>query len=178
MQNLTIIRLANTDTAERVAQKCNHNFEILQRALVPYSIKDPTAAGADNISSLEGALGQHLQDFNNPHKTDKSHVGLGNVDNTADMDKPVSTLVSDALNTKLNADKIRSGYAMVAPNENTFHVFFATMPATPFVQLTARTEFACAVPFWVANVNATGFDILTSGDTSNPRSYNWLAICN
>ena len=34
---------------------------------------------------------------------DKSVVGLGNVDNTADVDKPVSTAVQTALNTKENA---------------------------------------------------------------------------
>ena len=33
----------------------------------------------------------HLTDFDNPHQVTKVQVGLGNVDNTSDMDKPVST---------------------------------------------------------------------------------------
>jgi hypothetical protein len=32
----------------------------------------------------------------------KAHVGLGNVDNTSDAEKPISTLVQAALNTKIN----------------------------------------------------------------------------
>ena len=33
---------------------------------------------------------EHYADFNNPHKVTKEQVGLGNVDNTSDKDKPVS----------------------------------------------------------------------------------------
>ena len=35
----------------------------------------------------------------NPHGTTKADVGLGNVDNTSDMDKPVSTAVQSAIST-------------------------------------------------------------------------------
>lgn len=34
---------------------------------------------------------EHIADMDNPHNTTKAQVGLGNADNTADMDKPVST---------------------------------------------------------------------------------------
>lgn len=37
----------------------------------------------------------------NPHNVTKSEVGLGNVDNTSDLDKPISTATQTALNTKL-----------------------------------------------------------------------------
>lgn len=40
----------------------------------------------------------HVADTNNPHSVTKSQVGLGNVDNTSDMDKPISTAVQAALN--------------------------------------------------------------------------------
>lgn len=39
----------------------------------------------------------HVNQHNNPHAVTKSHVGLGNVDNTRDLDKPVSTHVRDAI---------------------------------------------------------------------------------
>lgn len=32
----------------------------------------------------------------------KSDIGLGNVDNTSDLDKPISTATQEALNTKVN----------------------------------------------------------------------------
>ena len=55
------------------------------------------------------ALQAH-QEAKNPHKITKETVGLSLVDNTADIDKPVSKAVQEALNQKLDvaeADKIR-----------------------------------------------------------------------
>lgn len=37
---------------------------------------------------------------------DKARVGLGNVDNTADVDKPVSTATQTALDTKVDASGV------------------------------------------------------------------------
>ncbi len=48
---------------------------------------------AKAVSDLVG----HLEDGGNPHKTTKAQVGLGNADNTADMDKPVSAAQQEAL---------------------------------------------------------------------------------
>lgn len=48
------------------------------------------------------AFNNHLEDYNNPHQVTKEQVGLGNVDNTADIDKPISTAVQEALDTKQN----------------------------------------------------------------------------
>ncbi|GEM_PF-5173359 len=42
----------------------------------------------------------HLENLNNPHQVSKAQVGLGNVDNTADADKPISTLTQWALDLK------------------------------------------------------------------------------
>jgi hypothetical protein len=39
----------------------------------------------------------HAKDSENPHKITKIHVGLSNVDNTSDMEKPVSTAQAAAL---------------------------------------------------------------------------------
>jgi hypothetical protein len=47
------------------------------------------------------ALDAHIADVNNPHEVTKTQVGLGNVDNTADTDKPISTATQSALNTKM-----------------------------------------------------------------------------
>ena len=40
---------------------------------------------------------QHTQETNNPHSVTKAQVGLGNADNTADADKPVSTAQAAAI---------------------------------------------------------------------------------
>lgn len=42
----------------------------------------------------------HLSDVGNPHGVDQAQVGLGNVDNVADIDKPISTDTQNALDQK------------------------------------------------------------------------------
>ena len=44
----------------------------------------------------------HSQTTGNPHGTTKNEIGLGNVDNTSDLNKPISTVTQNALNTKLD----------------------------------------------------------------------------
>lgn len=47
-------------------------------------------------------ISDHISDKANPHEVTAAQVGLGNVDNTADIDKPVSTAVSAALSDKVD----------------------------------------------------------------------------
>lgn len=74
--------------------------------------------GLDNsfwIEKISGSadLTAHINDKNNPHDTTKEQVGLGNVDNTSDLNKPISNATQLALNGK--EDKLNknapSGYA-------------------------------------------------------------------
>ena len=50
----------------------------------------------DNLSTAY----DHSQTTGNPHGTTKSDIGLGNVDNTSDLNKPISTATQTALNSK------------------------------------------------------------------------------
>ena len=52
----------------------------------------------DLITSNEGGLDNHIKDFNNPHQVTADQVGLGNVDNTSDKDKPLSDAAKEAIN--------------------------------------------------------------------------------
>lgn len=54
-------------------------------------------------TELEGAITTHINDTNNPHNVTKEQVGLGKVDNTTDLEKPISVAMQAALDTK--ADK-------------------------------------------------------------------------
>ena len=56
-----------------------------------------TKANKTDVDEVDGDISAHLGDFNNPHQVTKSQVGLGNADNTADIDKPISTAVKGAL---------------------------------------------------------------------------------
>lgn len=49
------------------------------------------------INTVQNNLNTHILDKNNPHQVTKTQIGLGNVDNTSDLDKPISTAVQNAL---------------------------------------------------------------------------------
>lgn len=54
------------------------------------------------LQDVASALAKHESRNDNPHSVTKEQVGLGNVDNTADIDKPISVLQQEALDEKLN----------------------------------------------------------------------------
>lgn len=64
---------------------------------------------ASTITGLSGVAisGNHsdlnLNDGTNPHGTTQSDVGLSNVDNTSDLDKPISTATQSALDLKYDS---------------------------------------------------------------------------
>lgn len=58
-----------------------------------------------DIANKDTLVDTHTTDKNNPHEVTKSQVGLSNVDNTSDLDKPVSTAQQTAISavqTNLN----------------------------------------------------------------------------
>lgn len=56
----------------------------------------------DNIDTVDGKIDTHIADKTNPHEVTKTQIGLGNVDNTSDLNKPISTATQTALNGKQN----------------------------------------------------------------------------
>lgn len=60
------------------------------------AIADAKKAGTD----AQGNIDTHTAKTDNPHKVTKEQVGLGNVDNTSDANKPISIATQTALDTK------------------------------------------------------------------------------
>lgn len=83
------------------------NKAINMNTVASWVVKDkdlPNKGYVDNATTqVNQGLSGHVANKNNPHEVTKAQLGLGNVDNTADTDKPVSNAVNAALNTK--ADK-------------------------------------------------------------------------
>ena len=52
---------------------------------------------AESTYATKTELTNHIDDVDNPHNVTKAQVGLSNVDNTADINKPVSTVQSEAI---------------------------------------------------------------------------------
>lgn len=64
-------------------------------------LKDQASITAD-IDAVQTNLETHINNKTNPHEVTKAQVGLGNVDNTADADKPISTATQTALDAKFS----------------------------------------------------------------------------
>lgn len=63
------------------------------KTYVDYLIAD---TGSD-VTALETKVNNHIANKSNPHTVTKTQVGLGNVNNTSDADKPVSTAQATAI---------------------------------------------------------------------------------
>lgn len=65
-------------------------------------LKDQAGITSD-IDAVQTNLETHINNKSNPHEVTKDQVGLGNVDNTSDANKPISTATQNALNDKFSA---------------------------------------------------------------------------
>lgn len=70
------------------------------------------AAGGGAVDSVNGYIGVVV--------LTKSDIGLGNVDNTSDANKPVSTAQQTAIDAKVE-DSIVDGHTTIAPSGNAVH---------------------------------------------------------
>lgn len=66
------------------------------------SLKDQAGITSD-INAVQTNLETHINNKSNPHEVTKDQVGLGNVDNTSDANKPISNATQTALNGKFSA---------------------------------------------------------------------------
>lgn len=75
---------------------------------MPYTKTNFTDGGGEpisaaNLNKMEEGIesgANHSESTSNPHSVNKEQVGLGNVDNTSDLNKPISKSAQTALNAK------------------------------------------------------------------------------
>jgi hypothetical protein len=67
-----------------------------------------TKANTEDVEGFatQADLDLHTGNTSNPHAVSKAQVGLGNVDNTTDLLKPISTATQNALNLKADASAL------------------------------------------------------------------------
>lgn len=110
--------VSNTDNPHNVTKKQVGLENVPNVATNDQEITYSEAADNANLTSgekLSVAFGKiakavkslisHLADKNNPHGVTKTDVGLGDVDNTSDANKPVSTLTQSAIDSCLQDAK-------------------------------------------------------------------------
>jgi hypothetical protein len=88
----------------------------------------------DNLATLSG----HISDVANPHGTTKSQVGLGNCDNTSDINKPISTATQTALTNLDNTIPIVDSQYFYSANgvKTSFDCYHGFASQLVFVQVT------------------------------------------
>jgi uncharacterized protein DUF5907/baseplate protein BppL len=103
------------------------------------------------------ALATHTSDTSNPHSVTKAQVGLDNVDNTSDANKPVSTATQTALNAKAQlASPTFTGIVTVP--DNSFSV--AKLSFDPATQ----AELDLKAPLFLTANTQAGSYVLVLGD--------------
>lgn len=80
---------------------------------IPFGNTVNTVFEGSSGKALESSLDAHILDKDNPHGTTKQQIGLSNVDNTSDRNKPVSTAQQAAIdlayqNATGYADRVKS----------------------------------------------------------------------
>lgn len=105
-----ILKSANADNILVIDSNGNIiNVKTLDRSQLSQEINElldsaDTAIQPSELNEVKVSLDNHKKDESNPHKVTKEQVGLGNVDNTSDIDKPISKATQDALDLKADAD--------------------------------------------------------------------------
>lgn len=79
------------------------NIDLQAGNVIEFTLSDNSTVEID-LSALDQAQGlaDHIADSDNPHGVTAEQLNLGNVNNTADIDKPISDSQQQALNNKVD----------------------------------------------------------------------------
>ena len=100
---LTSEDITHNDTTVSKAIDSEINRAKESELLITSSLNNEIARAEAKEEEIKNVLVDHIKDNNNPHNVTKEQIGLGEVDNTSDINKPISNAVQLALNLK--ADK-------------------------------------------------------------------------
>ena len=119
--------------------------------------------GAANLAlAKKEEVTTHITNISNPHGVTKAQVGLGNVDNTSDASKPVSTATQTTLNLKANIASPTFTGTVTAP---TFVGAFTGNVSTSTKLVTARTIGGVSFD-GSANINLPGVNTVGNQNTT------------
>ena len=120
-------------------------------------------------------LTSHISDDLNPHKVTKGQVGLGNVDNTSDLNKPISTATQTALNGKVDNSRVLTDVPPNAKFTDTIYTHPSNHPASMITESTTK-RFVSDTEKNSWNSKAETSDIPTRvGQLTNDKGYITLA---
>lgn len=136
------------------------------------------AEDATEIStSLEEQLGTHINNTNNPHNVSKAQLNIENIDNTADIDKPLSTAQKTYIDSEIARveEEIIVANNGITPIGSIQSIFIGN--STAYNNLGNKNEMLAFVlddKFFTTNLTITSnnyqFDLLNDGNIVNPTS--------
>lgn len=92
----------NPDKWCRVLTEADFKFEVADETYSGFLLNTDYIKFNNAVKSITA----HATNYNNPHQVTKDQVGLGNVDNTSDLDKPLSNNDRTALDLKIGSISI------------------------------------------------------------------------
>jgi len=95
-----------------------------------------------DAKATTSALTTHTSDTSNPHSVSKAQVGLGNVDNTSDLSKPISTATQSALDEKADASTTLVGYGITDAHITNGVITLGDDTITPLTQHQSLSGYA------------------------------------
>lgn len=136
------------------------------------------AEDATGVStSLEEQLGTHINNTNNPHNVSKAQLNIENIDNTADIDKPLSTAQKTYIDNEIARveEEIIVANNGITPIGSIQSIFIGNN--TAYNNLGNKNEMLAFVlddKFFTTNLTITSnnyqFDLLNDGNIVNPTS--------
>jgi hypothetical protein len=139
------------------------NVDNTSDANKPISTATQTALNAKENTVTAGTIGQYYRGDKTWQVLDKAAVGLGNVDNTSDLNKPISTATQDALDLKANSNNpVFTGVTtMGTGGMTTLLVGVPDIPVIPGMSTMSQwNDNNGAFSDWVYNVAGNGYPVV------------------
>ena len=124
-------------------------------------------ATASSTYATQTSLTSHTSNTENPHSVTKAQVGLGNVDNTSDANKPISTATQAALNLKANSADVYNKSQVDTELAKKLDSTTASSTYATKTELSQQVASVYKVKGSVANESALPKEGNTTGDVYN-----------
>ena len=114
--------------------RISHSEDIANKQYVDDQVQIALTAKDDVNEDVQA----HISNTSNPHNVTKAQIGLGNVDNTSDASKPVSTAVKSALDGKVDKSQVLTNVPVGAKFTDTVYTHPETHPSSMIVESSLR----------------------------------------
>lgn len=109
----TIYQWVGTDSSEDGWQKIGGSDDQLRADFEAHTVDENAHHELFSLKADVSSLEAHESNLNNPHAVTKEQIGLDKVDNTSDLEKPISNAVQEALDKKLATEDLESNLTTV-----------------------------------------------------------------